>query len=91
MSYETYIFDLDGTLLDTLNDLTTSCNYALRMNGMKERSIDEVRHFVGNGVFKLIERAVPNGTQTRSFRIRIRHSLTITWSTASTPPSHILE
>lgn len=62
MSYETYIFDLDGTLLDTLNDLTTSCNYALRMNGMKERSIDEVRHFVGNGVFKLIERAVPNGT-----------------------------
>ena len=62
MKYQTYIFDLDGTLLDTLGDLAASCNHALKVNGMPERTIDEVRQFVGNGVAKLIERAVPSGT-----------------------------
>ena len=57
-----YIFDLDGTLLDTLADLAASANYALRKNGFPERSVEEVRRFVGNGVRKLIERAVPAGT-----------------------------
>ena len=59
--YKTYVFDLDGTLLSTLTDLATSCNYALRHNGMPERTIDEVRMFVGNGVKKLMERAIPDG------------------------------
>ena len=61
--YDAYIFDLDGTLLDTLQDLTNSVNYALRTFGMPERSRDEVRQFVGNGVRLLIERAVPQGTK----------------------------
>ena len=61
MIYQTYIFDLDGTLLDSLTDLELSCNYALRANGMPERTLEEVRMFVGNGVKKLMERAVPNG------------------------------
>ncbi len=60
--YSTYIFDLDGTLLNTLRDLAGSCNYALRQHDMPERSLEEVRQFVGNGVGKLIERAVPPGT-----------------------------
>lgn len=59
--YKTYIFDLDGTLLNTLNDLYCSVNYALRTHGLPERSIDEVRHFVGNGVRLLMIRAVPGG------------------------------
>lgn len=59
--YKTYIFDLDGTLLDTLGDLAASTNYALRQFGMPEHSVDDVRRFVGNGVGKLIERAVPDG------------------------------
>ena len=59
--YTTYIFDLDGTLLDTLDDLAASVNYALRTHGMPEHSIDDVRRFVGNGVRKLMERAVPDG------------------------------
>ena len=63
MKYDNYIFDLDGTLLDTLADLAASCNYALRKHGMPERTIDEVRLFVGNGVRKLILRAVPEGTE----------------------------
>lgn len=60
--YMAYIFDLDGTLLDTLDDLAASVNHALRSSGMPERSKDEVRRFVGNGVRRLIERAVPAGT-----------------------------
>lgn len=61
MMYKVYIFDLDGTLLDTLTDLAASTNYALRKHGMPEHSIDDVRRFVGNGVRKLMERAVPDG------------------------------
>lgn len=60
--YSTYIFDLDGTLLNTLGDLAASCNFALREMNMPQRTINEVRLFVGNGVGKLIERAVPAGT-----------------------------
>lgn len=55
------IFDLDGTLLNTLEDLCDSTNYALRQCGYPERRLDEIRRFVGNGVHKLIERAVPPG------------------------------
>ncbi len=60
--YSTYIFDLDGTLLNTLGDLCVSCNYALKTMHFPERTLDEVRRFVGNGVAKLMERAVPAGT-----------------------------
>ena len=65
--YNTYIFDLDGTLLDTLTDLAASCNYALRTHGMPEHSVDDVRRFVGNGVRKLMERAIPNGVDNPDF------------------------
>lgn len=67
MTYNTYIFDLDGTLLDTLGDLAASTNYALRTHGMPEHSIDDVRRFVGNGVRKLMERAVPEGVDNPLF------------------------
>lgn len=63
MKKTTYIFDLDGTLLDTLQDLAAAVNFALRKNGMEEHSIDDIRRFVGNGVRKLIERAVPDGSK----------------------------
>ena len=59
--YKAYIFDLDGTVLNTLGDLAASTNYALRQYGMPEHTIDDVRRFVGNGVGKLIERAIPEG------------------------------
>ncbi len=61
MTCSTYIFDLDGTLLDTLGDLAASVNYALRSYGLPEHSRDEVRMMVGNGVRLLMERAVPGG------------------------------
>lgn len=67
MRYQTYVFDLDGTLLDTLGDLSASTNYALRMHGMPEHSLDDVRRFVGNGVRVLMERAVPQGAENPQF------------------------
>ena len=65
--YNIYIFDLDGTLLDTLQDLANSVNYALRQHGMPEHSIDDIRRFVGNGVRLLMERAVPDGARNPQF------------------------
>ena len=62
MMYKAVIFDLDGTLLDTLVDLYNSVNHALRAFGFPERTIDEVRRFIGNGVKKLMERSTPEGT-----------------------------
>ena len=67
MTYKVYIFDLDGTLLDTLGDLAAAVNYALRTHGMPEHSIDDVRRFVGNGVRKLMERAIPDGAANPQF------------------------
>ena len=61
------IFDLDGTLLNTLDDLTDSTNYALSKFGYPTRTIEEVRQFVGNGVAKLIERAIPEGKNNPNF------------------------
>ena len=66
------IFDLDGTLLNTLDDLCDSTNYALKQFGYPERTLDEVRHFVGNGVKKLIERAIPDGINNPDFEECLR-------------------
>ena len=65
--FETIIFDLDGTLLDTLGDLAASVNYALKAHDMPTHSIDNVRRFVGNGVRLLMERAVPDGAKNPKF------------------------
>ena len=59
----TVIFDLDGTLMNTLDDLCDSTNYALTQCGFPTRSYNEVRSFVGNGIRLLIERAVPANTE----------------------------
>ena len=58
------VFDLDGTLLNTIQDLTAAVNVALSANGWPTRSEEECLHFVGNGVTKLLERALPQGEQT---------------------------
>lgn len=59
MKYDTIIFDLDGTLLNTLDDLRDSLNIALISHGHQPRTLEEVRTFIGNGVGKLVERALP--------------------------------
>ncbi|MBQ7117050.1 MAG: HAD hydrolase-like protein [Clostridia bacterium] len=60
--YKTVIFDLDGTLLDTLDDLMNAVNFALREFSFPERTREEIRSFIGNGVVKLMERSTPEGT-----------------------------
>jgi phosphoglycolate phosphatase len=57
------IFDLDGTLIDSLADLAASTNHTLRAHGFPEHPLDSYRHFVGNGVLTLIERALPDGAR----------------------------
>lgn len=63
------LFDLDGTLLDTLEDLTDSVNYVLWKHNMPERTLQEIRSFIGNGVPTLIARSVPENTDTETVKI----------------------
>lgn len=65
----TLVFDLDGTLLNTLLDLANSTNHALQESGMPQRTLDEVRRFVGNGVHRLMERAIPEGEANPRFEV----------------------
>lgn len=65
--YKAVIFDLDGTLLNTLGDLAASVNHALKACGYPERTVAEVRAFIGNGVIKLMQRATPDGISQEDF------------------------
>ncbi|MDE7310679.1 MAG: HAD-IA family hydrolase [Eubacterium sp.] len=67
MKYTTVIFDLDGTLLNTLEDLMDAVNYALEQFGYPVRTLAEIRAFVGNGVRTLMERALPDGAANPAF------------------------
>lgn len=62
MKYDAVVFDLDGTLIDTLEDLQDSVNYALSQFGFPARAYEEIRSFVGNGVRRLVYLSVPEGT-----------------------------
>lgn len=66
------IFDLDGTLLNTIADLATATNHALKLNGFPEHKVDEYRFFVGNGINKLFERALPEGEKNENNILKIR-------------------
>ena len=67
MKYNTFIFDLDGTLLDTLKDLQVAVNHALKKFGYAEKTYEQIRAYVGNGIAKLIERSVPDGLKNENF------------------------
>lgn len=66
--YDTVIFDLDGTLLNTLEDLTDSVNFALKLHGFPYKSIEEIRSFLGNGIARLIELSIPDGLNNLSYK-----------------------
>lgn len=66
------IFDLDGTLLDTIADLANSANYALEQCGYPTHSVERYRYFVGNGIDKLLERALPEMEQRHDALLRVR-------------------
>ncbi|MCR5823652.1 MAG: HAD family hydrolase [Lachnospiraceae bacterium] len=66
--YTVAVFDMDGTILNTLDDMTVACNYTLGRMGMPLRTIDEIRMFVGNGIPKLVERIAPAGTDEETLK-----------------------
>ena len=68
MNIKAAIWDLDGTLLNTLDDLAATRNAAMAATGLPTHTTDEVRMFVGNAIGKLIERAVPNGRENPKFQ-----------------------
>ena len=67
MGYATYLFDMDGTLLDTLADLTAAVNHTLARYGYPRRTIEQVRKGLGNGAVKLMAAMLPQGEETPGF------------------------
>ena len=63
--FKVAIFDLDGTLLNTLDDLANACNYALNKFSFPTHEVEEYKKFIGNGIYKLVERAVPNNKKDK--------------------------
>jgi len=74
------IFDLDGTLLNTIADLAQSTNYALRKTGFPEHEENEYRFFVGNGINKLFERALPEGEKSEENISMVRKHFLVHYS-----------
>lgn len=67
MGYATYLFDMDGTLLNTLADLTAAVNHTLEQYGYPRRTIEQVRKGLGNGAAKLVAAMLPQGEETPGF------------------------
>lgn len=67
MQYKAVLFDMDGTLLDTLEDLRDAVDHVLAENGWNGRSLEEIRQFIGNGARKLMERAIPETVAPQRF------------------------
>jgi phosphoglycolate phosphatase len=74
--FNTVIFDMDGTLLNTLDDLTISVNYIMKKKGFPPRSIEEVKDMVGNGVSRLLQSALPDAKKTPDFEQLLNEYIT---------------
>lgn len=72
MTTDLAIFDLDGTLLNTISDLAVACNAVLAKRGLPQHTYDEYCHFVGNGIMRLVERALPEELRTPSTVAAVR-------------------
>ena len=70
MRTDLVIFDLDGTLLDTIGDLAVACNAMLALRGLPGHSYADYRGFVGNGILRLVERALPEELRTPEYVAR---------------------
>ena len=66
-AFRPFFFDMDGTLLDTLSDMQDAVNHILLENGWPQRTLEEIRAFVGNGAAKLMERAIPEPIAPQRF------------------------
>lgn len=66
------IFDLDGTLLDTIGDLAASCDVVMQMNGLPQHTTDEYRQMVGRGILRLVEAAIPEQMRSPEYVEKVR-------------------
>ena len=71
--YKAVIFDLDGTLLDTLEDIANACNYALKECNLATYDVNKYKKFVGNGKYKLIERIISKEDYTEELFLSLIH------------------
>ena len=67
MRYTTVLFDLDGTLMDTLEDIRDSVNHIITESGYQERTLDQIRMALGNGARVLLSKSLPEGEKTPGF------------------------
>lgn len=67
MNQQLIIFDLDGTLLNTIGDLAVGCDHMLRLRDLPTHTYDEYCSFVGNGIMRLVERALPEHLRTKEY------------------------
>ena len=81
MKFTTVIFDLDGTLLDSYRDIGTAVNLALHIHGFPEHKLEEYLGFIGNGVYTLLSRALPEQARTDSVIARINETFTTHYET----------
>lgn len=86
-----YIFDLDGTLLDTIGDLASACDESLRQKGYPLHSYEEYASFVGNGINKLIERALPQDAQTQENVLELREHFVAYYNVHNCDKTHPYE
>ncbi len=89
MDIEAIIFDLDGTLLNTIDDLADSMNHVLKENSLPVHDVDKYLYFVGNGARKLVERALPEGQRDcgliDEYLIRYRENYKKNWNNKTLP------
>ena len=84
METKLIIFDLDGTLLDTIDDLAAATNHALKLNGFPTHERAAYRYFVGNGITKLVERALPEASRDEATIVRVRQDFVAYYSDHNT-------
>ena len=90
MNKKLVIFDLDGTLLNTIDDLAVSANYALRQHGYPEHELPAYRYFVGNGITKLIERALPEAERCEPAILQLREEFVGYYQRHKTDPTRLI-
>lgn len=84
METKLIIFDLDGTLLDTIDDLAAATNHALKLNGFPIHERAAYRYFVGNGITKLVERALPEASRDEATIVHVRQDFVAYYSDHNT-------